>query len=152
MVAVVPATAGQAPPSTVAQRKSRTGYLLLFPGMAWLGVFFAIPLVTLLATSLQSPIEGRTGKYKPGLEFSNYVEAFADYWPQFLRSFLYAGTATLLALRDRLSAGVLHRVPGRAVAVADAGAGHRAVVRVVPAAHATRGRRSSPTRASSRAP
>ena len=98
MVAVVPATTGQAPPSTVAQRKSRTGYLLLFPGIAWLGIFFAIPLVTLLATSLQSPIEGRTGKYKPGLEFSNYVEAFADYWPQFLRSFLYAGTATLLAL------------------------------------------------------
>ena len=98
MVAVVPATTGQAPPSTVAQRKSRTGYILLFPGLAWLGVFFAIPLVTLLATSLQSPIEGRTGKYKPGLEFGNYVAAFADYWPQFLRSFLYAGTATLLAL------------------------------------------------------
>jgi spermidine/putrescine transport system permease protein len=98
MVAVVPTTAGQAPPATVAQRKSRTGYLLLFPGLAWLGVFFAIPLVTLLATSLQSPIEGRTGRYKPGLEFGNYIEAFADYWPQFLRSFMYAGMATLLAL------------------------------------------------------
>jgi spermidine/putrescine transport system permease protein len=66
--------------------------------MAWLGVFFAIPLVTLFATSLQTPIEGKTGKYKPGLAVGNYADALSQYWPQFLRSFLYAGTATVLAL------------------------------------------------------
>ena len=49
-------------------------------------VFFAVPLVTLFATSLQTPIEGKTGKYQPGLDFGNYATAFADYWPQFLRS------------------------------------------------------------------
>lgn len=97
MVAVIPQTAGAKPPS-VAQRKSSTGYLLLFPGIAWLGVFFAIPLVTLFATSLQTPIEGKTGKYKPGLDFGNYVDAITQYWDQFIRSFLYAGTATILAL------------------------------------------------------
>jgi spermidine/putrescine transport system permease protein len=97
MVAVIPQTGG-AKPASVAQRKSSTGYLLLFPGMAWLGVFFAIPLVTLFATSLQTPIEGKTGRYQPGLDFGNYLDAIADYWPQFLRSFLYAGTATILAL------------------------------------------------------
>jgi spermidine/putrescine transport system permease protein len=95
MVAVVPQTATQQGAAPTARRSSRTGYVLLFPGMAWLGVFFAIPLITLFATSLQSPIEGRTGRYKPGLEFGNYATALTEYWPQFLRSFLYAGTATL---------------------------------------------------------
>jgi spermidine/putrescine transport system permease protein len=97
MVAVIPQT-GTAKPASVAQRKSSTGYLLLFPGIAWLGVFFAIPLVTLFATSLQTPIEGKTGKYKPGLAVGNYVDAITQYWDQFIRSFIYAGTATLLAL------------------------------------------------------
>jgi spermidine/putrescine transport system permease protein len=98
VVAVVPTAAGKAPAASVTQRRSRTGYLLLFPGIAWLGVFFAIPLVTLFATSLQSPIEGKTGRYKPGLEIGNYATALTEYWPQFLRSFLYAGAATVLAL------------------------------------------------------
>lgn len=79
-------------------RRSRTGYFLLLPGMAWLLVFFAIPFITLFMTSLQKPIPGRPGKYTAGLEFGNYVTAMAEYWPQFLRAFLYAGIATLLAL------------------------------------------------------
>jgi spermidine/putrescine transport system permease protein len=99
MAAGVPTTSSaQAAPATVAQRSSRTGYLLLFPGLAWLGVFFAIPFVTLFMTSLQKPVPGKTGKYMFGLEFSNYSGAIAEYWPQFLRSFVYAGIATILAL------------------------------------------------------
>lgn len=98
MVAVVPTTGGQASPTVVAQRSSRTGYLLLFPGLAWLGVFFAIPFVTLFLTSLQQPIPGKSGKYQPAFEFGNYIEAFTEYWPLFLRSFIYAGIATVLAL------------------------------------------------------
>ncbi|MCX6431748.1 MAG: ABC transporter permease [Actinobacteria bacterium] len=66
--------------------------------MAWLGVFFAIPFVTLFLTSLQQPIPGKSGKYMFGLEFGNYVTAFTEYWPVFLRSFVYAGIATVLAL------------------------------------------------------
>jgi spermidine/putrescine transport system permease protein len=97
MAAVIPKT-GAVKPASVAQSKARTGYVLLFPGLAWLGVFFAIPLVTLFATSLQTPIEGKTGKYRPGLAVGNYADAISQYWPQFLRSFLYAGTATVLAL------------------------------------------------------
>ena len=84
MAHVVPTAAAGAPAPVTTQRRSRTGYLLLFPGIAWLAVFFAIPLVTLFATSLQVPIEGRTGKYQPGLDFGNYAQALADYWPQFL--------------------------------------------------------------------
>lgn len=98
MVAVVPASRGGAGAPAVAQRRSRTGYVLLFPGMAWLAVFFAIPFVTLFLTSLQQPIEGQSGKYTFGLEFGNYVSAMSEYWPLFLRSFLYAGIATALAL------------------------------------------------------
>ncbi len=96
MVAVVPTTTGSAP--SVAKRTSRTGYLLLFPGMAWLAVFFAIPFVTLFMTSLQKDIPGKSGKYAFGLEFGNYVEAFTEYWPLFVRSFFYAGIATGLGL------------------------------------------------------
>lgn len=96
MVAIVPATGGQAPKA--AQRSSRTGYFLLLPGMTWLGIFFAIPFVTLFLTSLQSKVEGTSGQYVPAFQISNYATALAEYWPQFLRSFFYAGIATLLAL------------------------------------------------------
>ena len=98
MVAVVPTTVGKSGQAHVAQRSSRTGYLLLFPGLAWLSVFFAIPFITLFMTSLQQPVPGSSGKYTFGLQFSNYGSALAEYWELFLRSFLYAGIATVLAL------------------------------------------------------
>ena len=98
MVAVVPPSAAQAPTGVVAQRRSRTGYVLLLPGMTWLAVFFAIPFITLIMTSLQQPVPGKSGRYKFGLELGNYADAMAEYWPQFLRSFVYAGIATALAL------------------------------------------------------
>ena len=97
MVAVVPTTTGQAP-AEAAKRSSRTGYVLLFPGMAWLGVFFAIPFITLFLTSLQEPVPGKSGRYQPAFQLSNYVDAFPEYWALFLRSFVYAGIATVLAL------------------------------------------------------
>jgi spermidine/putrescine transport system permease protein len=80
------------------QRKTRTGYFLLLPGIAWLAIFFAIPLVTLFVTSLQKPIEGKPGKYAVGFEIGNYWQAIAEYWPLFVRSFVFAGIATALAL------------------------------------------------------
>lgn len=98
MVAVVPRAGAQVPAPASAQRRSRTGYVLLFPGLAWLAVFFAIPFVTLLTTSLQVPVPGRSGRYQAGFDLTNYTDALAEYWPQFLRSFMYAGMATLLAL------------------------------------------------------
>ena len=97
MVAVVPSSA-QATPAAVAQRSSKTGYVLLIPGMAWLLVFFAIPFITLFLTSLQAPIPGKSGKYKPAFQISNYADALAEYWPLYVRSFIYAGIATALAL------------------------------------------------------
>lgn len=96
MVAVLPSTGTTS--GVVAQRKSRTGYFLLLPGMTWLAIFFAIPFVTLFLTSLQAPVEGQSGQYVPAFQISNYSEALVEYWPQFLRSFVYAGIATGLAL------------------------------------------------------
>jgi spermidine/putrescine transport system permease protein len=72
-----------------------TPYLLLAPGLLWLGLFFLVPLGYLGYQSLQSGIY-------PSLEFtwqfSNFTEAFSDYRTQLGRSFLYAALATTAAL------------------------------------------------------
>jgi len=96
VAAVLPATGAKQQPGP--QKKSRTGYFLLLPGMTWLGIFFAIPFVTLFLTSLQAPVEGAAGQYVPAFKVSNYPEALTEYWPQFIKSFIYAGIATALAL------------------------------------------------------
>jgi len=70
--------------------------LLLLPGIAWLAVFFAVPLGFLGYQSLQS------GSFLNGYSFtwsvSNYTDAIAEYSEQFIRSFVYAGIATVLCL------------------------------------------------------
>ena len=77
-------------------RKAGLPYLLLLPGLGWLLLFFAIPLVYMALESL------KTGTIDTGFqltwEFSNYTDALSDYNEQFLRSFEYAGLATLIAL------------------------------------------------------
>lgn len=101
MAPIVPGAVVDEQPPSPAQtvgRKARTGYFLLLPGMAWLAIFFLVPLVSLFMTSLQVPVPGKAGRYQFGLQFSNYANALAEYWPQFLRSFLYAGLATAFAL------------------------------------------------------
>ena len=79
------------------KRRSWTAYLLMLPGVLWLGVFFLLPLVQLASVSLQSRYPGFPGYYYRDLNFSNYASALTDYAPHFARSFLYAGLATLLA-------------------------------------------------------
>jgi spermidine/putrescine transport system permease protein len=71
-------------------------YLLLVPGLGWLLAFFLIPMVIMAIESL------KTGAIETGFaltwEFSNYTDALSNYNEQFLRSFEYAGLATLFAL------------------------------------------------------
>lgn len=106
MPAVVPTTSpagagasvSAAPVSASTQRRARTAYFLLLPGLGWLGIFFVIPIVMLFITSLQAPVPGQSGVYQPAFQISNYADAFTTYWPQFLRSFIYSGIATILAL------------------------------------------------------
>jgi spermidine/putrescine transport system permease protein len=76
-------------------RKGGLPYLLLLPGLGWLLVFFVIPVVIMAIESLKSGTID-TG-FQLTWEFSNYTEALADYDEQFIRSFEYAGLATLAA-------------------------------------------------------
>jgi spermidine/putrescine transport system permease protein len=73
-----------------------TPYLLLTPGLVWLAIFFAAPLGFLLSQSLE---EGSFDfGYRFGWEFSNYWDAIDTYHEHLIRSFVYAGLATVLAL------------------------------------------------------
>jgi spermidine/putrescine transport system permease protein len=86
-------------PPDPARGGSRAPYLLLLPGLAWLGVFFAIPIVFLFATSLQVKVPGGDiGEFQPALRVANYADAVGTYYVQFGRAFIYAGIATVLAL------------------------------------------------------
>ncbi|MEU6292231.1 ABC transporter permease [Streptomyces sp. NPDC005047] len=73
-----------------------TPYWLLLPGILWLVVFFAAPMIYQASTSVQtgSLEEG----YKVTWHFVTYWEALSEYWPQFLRSVAYAASATVLCL------------------------------------------------------
>ena len=77
-------------------RKAGLPYLLLLPGLGWLAIFFAIPLGYMLFESL------KTGTIDTGFifnwQFSNYTNAISDFSEQFVRSFEYAGMATVFAL------------------------------------------------------
>ena len=77
-------------------KKAGLPYLLLLPGLGFLAIFFVAPLVIMWLESL------KTGTIDTGFtltwEFSNYSDALSDYNEQFLRSFEYAGLATLFAL------------------------------------------------------
>jgi spermidine/putrescine transport system permease protein len=72
-----------------------TPYVLLAPGVAWLAIFFLIPLAFLGYQSLQS---GTFPNYEFTWEFANFTDAISDYREQLLRSFLYAGIATVVSL------------------------------------------------------
>ncbi|GHH86958.1 ABC transporter permease [Streptomyces capitiformicae] len=96
--AEAPPPLAPAPTTATPPRKSGrwTPYLLLAPGLIWLLVFFAMPVVYQASTSVQtgSLEEG----YKVTWHFATYWDALSEYYPQFLRSVLYAGSATLLCL------------------------------------------------------
>ncbi|MEU8589584.1 ABC transporter permease [Streptomyces sp. NPDC048664] len=100
MAAVTEAPSPPAPtvPTTKPPRRRRrlTPYWLLLPGILWLVVFFALPLVYQASTSVQ------TGSLEQGYQvtwhFATYWDALAQYWPQFVRSVLYAAAATGLCL------------------------------------------------------
>ncbi|MFH8790599.1 ABC transporter permease [Streptomyces roseoverticillatus] len=81
---------------TAARGGKPTPYWLLLPGILWLLVFFAAPLVYQASTSVQ------TGSLEEGFQvtwhFATYWDALTEYYPQFLRSVAYAATATALCL------------------------------------------------------
>jgi spermidine/putrescine transport system permease protein len=86
------------PVSPSRRRRSRTGYLLLLPGMLWLVVFFLIPTIQLVATSLYDPNGSLETGYAMTWSISNYGAVLSQFEAPFLRSLLYAAEATVLAL------------------------------------------------------
>jgi spermidine/putrescine transport system permease protein len=88
-----------APAASVRPRRTRlsyTPYLLLLPGMAWLVVFFVVPMLSLASQSLQ------TGNVETGYSltwhFQTYADALSQFWAHFTRSIVFAGSATVLTL------------------------------------------------------
>ena len=77
------------------RHKGVTPYLLLAPGVLWLSIFFLIPLGFLAYESLQS---GLFPDFQFTWEFSNFSDTISTYREQLIRSFLYAGIATLACL------------------------------------------------------
>src|SRR5215217_3129567 len=83
------------PPPPDQQRRGIAGYLLLLPGSFWLALFFVVPTVTLIATSLYDPSGSLELGYKMTGHVENYASAIADYWEQIRRSLTYALIATV---------------------------------------------------------
>jgi spermidine/putrescine transport system permease protein len=72
-----------------------TPYALLTPGMAWLLVFFVLPMYYLGKMSLE---QGLFPLFSFGWAWGNFSDAVSTYQTQFVRSLQYAGTATAIAL------------------------------------------------------
>ena len=81
--------------SVLQRRRGLLPYLLLAPGLAWLALFFVVPLYYMARQSLE---EGTifTG-YEFAWNFQTYTDAISNYDEQLVRSFLYGGAATLIA-------------------------------------------------------
>ena len=77
------------------RHRGLTPYLLLLPGLAWLAIFFLVPLGFLGYESLQS---GLFPDFQFTWEFSNFSDGIRDYHEQLVRSFVYAGIATVACL------------------------------------------------------
>jgi spermidine/putrescine transport system permease protein len=71
-------------------------YLLILPGVAWMFLFFLVPIATLAITSLES------GDFISGFNFTwnfgNYFDGFSLYSAQYLHAVEYGVAATLVAL------------------------------------------------------
>jgi len=88
-----------APVEQAPRKRSWIAFVLLAPGLAYLALFFLAPFVSLIITSLSTPVEfGDVGQYQPAFKLENYATVVEQYWPHFLRAFGYALAATFFAL------------------------------------------------------
>jgi spermidine/putrescine transport system permease protein len=109
MAALTAAVGGAARATRPRRRGGLVPLLLLAPVLLWLVVFFVVPTISLASQSLQ------TGDIDNGFtltwNFAVYADALARYWTQFLRSIIYAASATLgtLVLGYPLAWFIAHR-------------------------------------------
>jgi spermidine/putrescine transport system permease protein len=77
-------------------RRRLAPYLLILPGGLWLAVFFVIPMVAMVAVSLE------TGSLETGfqqtLDWHNYVDMITRYHSQLLRSLKYGLATTVISI------------------------------------------------------
>ena len=85
-------------PATQGLKTGRMALVLLLPGLLYLGMFFMIPLVSLLITSVETLVPGTFDTYQYAFDISSYQRVISDYAPQIGRSFFYALLATIFAL------------------------------------------------------
>ena len=79
-------------------RRALAPYGLLKPGILWLSLFFLAPLWSMVVMSLSAK-HGRFDFFPSfSWQWSNYRTALTDFRPQFIRSFTYAGIATILTI------------------------------------------------------
>jgi spermidine/putrescine transport system permease protein len=85
--------------SSSRQRSKIAPYLMILPALAYLAIFFVVPLFSLARTSLST---AGGSVYLPTLTFDwnvgNFTAAFHQYQDQILRSFGYAAVATVVCL------------------------------------------------------
>jgi len=79
-------------------RRRLVPYGLLAPGAIWLIVFFVIPMYFMAEMSLRSGVPNTPEGFTFSWQFSNYSDALAGRGEQIIRTFYYAGAATLIAL------------------------------------------------------
>jgi spermidine/putrescine transport system permease protein len=91
-----PAVAQHVPPDEPAvgrKRRRWLPYLLLLPGVAWLVVFFLVPILSSVSGSIQ------TGSLDTGFtlawRWANYSDALSQYHAELLRSLLYSVLCTI---------------------------------------------------------
>ena len=77
--------------------KRITPYLLIAPGVIWLFIFFVVPLYYSGKLSLYGGDTLEQG-FSFDWDWSNFSDSLSLYDSQFLRSFVYAGIATVLCL------------------------------------------------------
>ncbi len=88
---------GRWPAGLLHRHRWLTPYALLSPGLAWLALFFLVPLGFLAYQSLetQNPIDFT---YTFNWAWHNFSDALRGYDAQLIRSFEYAAIATVVAL------------------------------------------------------
>ena len=77
-------------------RRRSAPYLLSFPGVLWLLLFFVVPMITMFSVSLQE------GSLESGYELTgrwqNYLDALGKYDTQMIRSIVYGLIVTIATL------------------------------------------------------
>lgn len=73
-------------------------YAMSAPGVAWLYLFFLVPMVTLLKIALSTKPNRLLPVFDFTWEWSNFRTAFSEYSEQLIRAFAYAAIATVFCV------------------------------------------------------